>query len=616
MAKPQYLYIDIETRSSVDLISYGVYAYTESPDFEILMAAWAVDNGPVQVAIGQAAAYNIPYLWDDDVAKVAHNAQFERVCLSRLAGLPCGTYLPPNFWIDTAAIAGEHGYPQSLEDLSRWLGGEQKDTAGKRLINLFCKPKSKGGWTQPQDKPDDWLDFIEYCRQDVVTLRDVHKSMDGFPTDEEWRVYLADQAINDRGMPIDVEMAKAAVVAAEENRIDQTEEVKDITGIENPASVQQLLVWLDLAGYPLPDLQKATVDRALADQSAPNDVHMVLRLRQELALVAHKKYATALGSVSSDCRLRGGFRFFGAHTGRWAGRGVQLHNLPRHQLADEATTDAAILDLKSGWGATSDTLKALVRSLFVGPFTVADYSSIEARVIAWLAGEQWALDAFYADREIYVETAERMSTPTRKLTRSQGKVAVLALGYNGGINSLRAMGADGSDADLQVLVNQWRAANPAIVEFWRAMGAAFIRGGEVSDLVHVTADGSDRYVWLPSGRAITYHQVKAQWEETTYGPRPSLSFADPKKPGARVRTYGGRLTENAVQAVARDVLAGALVRLEAAGYRVVGHVHDEIIVEGAPPLDEVVRLMTATPAWGVGLPLDAKGEIVRRYRKL
>jgi DNA polymerase len=326
--------------------------------------------------------------------------------------------------------------------------------------------------------------------------------------------------------------------------------------------------------------------------------------------VAAKKFGTALDAMNEDSRLRGGFRFFGAHTGRWAGRGVQPHNLPREQLDTELDTEMAILDLLLTGETDARTLKALVRALFVGPFTVSDYSSIEARVISWLAGEQWALDAFYAGRDIYVETAKRMGG----LTRSQGKVAVLALGFNGGIKSLQAMGAQGDDGQLQFLVDQWRAANPAICAFWKTMGEAFRLGGPVGPHITIEKDGSSRYMRLPSGRAIGYHDCRFEWTETRYGPKMQPSFRDSRR-GWQQRTYGGRLSENATQAVARDILAEALVRVDAAGHAVVGHVHDEMIVEGEVPLEELTRLMTVPPDWADGLPIDAAGFSCRRYRK-
>lgn len=611
------LRLDIETYSSVDIKKNSVYKYAASPDFMILMAAWAVDDGPVQVAFTPEEIMAIPHLWDDAVTKVAHNAAFERICFSeflRQQGEGTGEphdYLDPAHWLDTMALAGEAGYPKSLGQLAVALGAELKDEAGTRLINLFCKPNRAGKRTLPEEKPVEWQQFIDYCVQDVSTLRDVHHKLPGWPTETERQVYLVDQHINDTGIPVDVEMAQHAVRTADDNRMLDELAMMELTGISNPGSNPQLLGWLKGQGLDMPNMQKETVEAKLLEPDLGPTVRQVLELRQELALVAAKKYTAALERVSADGRLRGSFQFFGAHTGRWAGRGVQLQNLPSATMDSEADTHAAILDLKMGLGATAHSLKALVRAMFVGPFTVVDYSAIEARVVAWLAGEQWALDAFADGRDIYVETAERMGG----LTRKEGKVAVLALGYNGGINSLRVMGAEGDDRKLQYLVTQWRDANRHIVEMWAEMGEAFRYGGAVGQRMTIEKDGADRLLRLPSGRAVVYHDLKSRWKETPFGRRQVISFADPKGPGFRQDTYGGKLTENVTQAVARDILAEALVRLHTQGYELVGHVHDELLVLGNHPVEEIRSLMTESPAWADGLPLAAEGFSCVRYRK-
>ncbi len=595
------IWVDIETRSRVDLRNTTPYRYAEDSEFNILMAGWSTDGTAVHMALGEEQVRSIPGLRDPDVLKVAHNAAFERVCFSRFFGLPLGTYLPPEEWHDTQAIAGELGYPQKLEKLAPALGAEEKDAAGTRLINLFCKPNRSGEFNQPEDYPVEWLDFVAYCEQDVHTLIDVDRQLGRWNTETERQVYLADQRINDRGIRIDVELAHRARDAAEDNRMVQELELSELTGVINPGSTGQLLKWLQDSGLLIGNLQAETVAAKLAGELGP-DQRRVLELRQELALIASKKFSTALESVSTDDRLRGSFRFFGAHTGRWAGRGTQLHNLPRAQLADETATDAAILDLQLGAGGDAYTLKALVRALFVGPFGVVDYAAIEARILAWLAGEDWALAAFRAGRDIYAETAERMGG----LSRAQGKVAVLALGYNGGRGSLRAMGYGGKDGDetLDALVQQWRRANPAITRLWKTMEVAFRMGGPVGPRLTIERDGTDRYMRLPSGRALGYHGCE-------FGRR--TTFSDPKR-GVPADTYGGRLVENATQAVARDVLAEALVRLDHKGYEVVGHVHDEIIVEDTE-VGSVRDIMTEAPSWAAGLPIDGEGFVCRRYRK-
>jgi len=590
------LYIDLETFSSTP-IDAGVYRYSESPDFQILMAAWSLDGSPVMLAEGEDAVRRIPGLWDPAVRKVAHNAQFERICLSRLKGLPQGEFLPPAEWIDTQAIAAERGYPQSLKKLAEALGADPKDEAGTRLIRLFSVPQKDGRRITAKDRPAEWKRFCAYCVQDVETLIDVHERLGDFPTAAEERIFLTDQAINDRGIKLDVQSTELAQHAAERNHTEAMARMSKITGLENPNSQQQLLGWLQNSGLPLPDLTADTVADQLEHGDLTDEQRAVLEDRQLTALAATRKFTAMLNAVCDDGILRGQFKFFGAHTGRWSGRGVQLHNLPRAQAE---YPEAVLLDLSLGLGASPQDLKGLVRSLLVGPFCVADYSAIEARVVAWLAGEEWALDAFRAGRDIYVETAERMGG----LTRAQGKVAVLALGYNGAVASLRNMGAVGTDAELRLMVKQWRRANPRIVELWDILGDAFRYGGEAGRL-RVETDGADRLLFLPSGRPIVYHKVLG-------GSR--LTFASPK--GFRADTYGGRLCENATQAVARDLLGEALVRLEDAGLAVVGHVHDEVLVEaGEDDLETVERIMCAPTSWSGDLPIACAGFYTYRYKK-
>lgn len=597
------LFLDYETFSCVD-IKAGVYAYTECPTFEALMCAWAIDGGPVQVATGETEIATIPGLFDPAVMKVAHNAQFERVVTSRLAG---GTFLSPAAWFDTAALAAEHGYSRALAPLAKVLGCVEKDTAGTRLINRFCKPY-RGGRVTAGDDPDRWAAFVDYCKQDVETLREVFYRLPPWPSGER-ELYNVDQRINDRGITVDVALAKAAVTADGRNRTAQRAELRQITGVVNPGSTQQLRGWFEETGLPLSNLRAATVAEALTDPGLSPEHRRALALRQHLALAASRKYEAAIRATNADGRFRGGFHFFGAHTGRWAGRGIQLQNLPRSEVSE-----GAVERLLTDGEATPEELKGLIRSLLVGPFTVVDYSAIEARVLAWLAGESWVLEAFREDRDIYVATAERMSTPGNTLTRQQGKVATLALGYQGAVNSLRAMGAEGEDSELVSLVRQWRRANPAIVNYWSATATRFADKAATSQTVRMP---------LPSGRHISYHGVR--WE--TYPVLGSATgakvwkegwrYTDPRNPSsraARVGTYGGRLVENLTQAVARDILADALVRLDAAGFRVVGHVHDEVIVEG-DCLGEVRELMCRPLGWAEGLPLSAEGFVTDRYRK-
>jgi DNA polymerase len=629
---PHRLRVDIETRSRVDLNKSNVYRYVECPDFRILMAGWSLDGSPTRVAVGWHEVKNIPGLWDDDVIKVAHNAPFERICFSRAAGLPTGQYLDPEPWYDTAAVAAEHGYPRSLDGAAKALQCTPKDSAGSRLIRLFCVPNRKGEFNGPDTHPEEWMEFMAYCAQDVDTLAEVDEALPGWPSQRERLIFMADQRINDRGIAIDVHMAEQAMQAAEDNRMEKELRVMHLTGVANPGSQPQFLKWCQEAISPrIRNLQKETIARLLEHPRLSPVQREVLELRQELALVASKKYSSALDNVCADGRLRGTLFFFGAHTGRWSGRGTQVQNLPSAAFVDEDgewdedAEVAAIADLMMGLGASAEDLKKLVRALFLVHGCVVDYAAIEARVIAWLAGEDWALEAFRKKRDIYVETAQRMSTPDHPLTRKQGKVAVLALGYNGGVNSLRAMGAEGTDGDLQVLVDQWRRTNPRIVRLWRALQDALATedGSRVAvgQYLAVSREGETVRLHLPSGRAITYHGMR--WERYRvqdpkthkWVAKEGWRYDDPKKPGQRIGTYGGRLAENATQAVARDIMAEGLVRLHRAGYEPVAHVHDEIVVQHTDNVQEVQAIMCKTPKWATDMPIDGAGFVTTRYRK-
>ena len=620
------LYVDIETFSHSDVRRVGAYRHAEDPHFLILMAAWAHDDGPVRVETDPERIRSIPGLLDPGVRKVAHNSTFERVCFSTALGMPVGEYLDPQQWDDTMASARAQGWPAKLETLAKALQTTPKDTAGTRLINIFSKPNRAGGRNLPTDKPEQWEEFKAYCRQDVETMREIDRLLGPIPHLPERRLLVVDQRINDRGLMVDIPLARRAVRAGEINAVGHELELIRLTGVDNPNSQPQMLAWLQgrVGAEAAPNLTKETVADLLLRPGLDETTRRALRLRRELAMVAAKKFDAALRQTSADSRLRGQLTWHGAHTGRWTGSGVQVHNLPKAQFTredpatgkavhDDVAERTAILDLTLGLGADALDLKKLVRSMFLGPFTVVDYASIEARVIAWLAREEWALEAFRLDRDIYVETAERMSTPTRKLSRSQGKVAVLALGYNGGVKSLRVMGAEGTDDELQQLVWQWRGANPAIVDFWKRLEVAFLSGGDLG-LVKVERLGKDRTIVLPSGRRLVYHGVHSRWVETARGRRRRIYFKDWRYGGASTDTYGGRLAENCTQAVARDVLGEALVRLHDAGHRVVGHVHDEILVEGSD-VEAVERLMVQAPRWAKGLPIAGEGFSCQRYRK-
>jgi DNA polymerase len=595
------LLCDIETYSATDLKTAGVYAYAEDPAFEILMCGWSRDGENYSLAVGEEEILKIPGLFDDQI--VAHNAAFERICFSTLQGVK---YQDPERYIDTAAIAAANGLPRSLKALAEALHVEAKDSAGTRLINMFSKP-SRGKRIMPEDKPEAWEEFKDYCVQDVRVLVQCYRVMKDFRTSTEKKIYYVDQRINDRGILIDRRLANLAVGQADQNTARQKEEVTLLTGVENPGSVQQLLSWFETDGYPLPDMTKETVAEHLGRTGDPIR-DRVLELRQDLALAANKKYVSALAMACRDGRVRGTLGYHGAHTGRWAGRGVQLQNLPAASFTDDdgewdgEAEQAALDTLFAGGDVSAHTLKKLVRPMFTGPFTVADYAAIEARVLAWLAGEAWALQAFREGRDLYVETAKRLGS---QYTRKHGKVAVLALGYQGAVNSLRVMGADGSDDELVTLVKAWRKTNRNIVNLWYRMDEVFWDGGRAGRFMRVEVIGDERHIVLPSDRRLIYRDVK----RTRDG---RLSFRDPR--GFRQDTYGGRLVENVTQATARDILAEGLLRLEHAGLPVVAHVHDEVVVETAQR-NRVVDLITIVPKWAPGLPLKAEGFTTRRYRK-
>lgn len=623
--------VDIETYCELDLKKVGVYAYTEHPSFRILMAAYSIDDGDVHITVDEDEMRSIPGLWDDTVTKSAHNANFERICFSRLVGLPTGEYLQPESWLDTQGVAANWGYPQKLEYLAEALGVEHKDSAGTRLINLFSKPNSRTGLrTKPEDKPAEWKEFQAYNVQDVVVLKQVRQELfrrhGGFAPGE-FEVWCADARLNDRGIKTDITLAAAASEANQDVKNAALDKIQALTGVSNPNSRNQLLAWLNEQPHEelqsLQDVKADTVKDLLRIEDLPVDARRVLQLRQDTSLTTASKYDAAIRRCSDDGRLRGSFKYFGAHTGRWSGQGVQLQNLAR----DSAKTDEEAVELATrvviGTTVTAQDLKKLVRSMFLGPFTVCDYSAIEARVLAWLAGEKWVLDAFRAGRDIYIETASRMfgvDYEAARALRQKGKVAVLALGYGGGLVSMRAMGADGSDDEVKMHIQQWRAANPNIVRFWKILDNAFrAGGGRVGNYITVRKDSTSRQmqIVLPSGRAVCYREPRIIRAEKFGEMQDVLSFIDSTS-RARVQTYGGRLTENVTQAVARDLLAHALVEMDALGIPSVAHVHDEILVDGGD-VDTVAAIMgedeNFRPKWAEGLPLSAEGYQCKRYRK-
>lgn len=644
------LYLDTETYSDID-IKAGAHRYAESPEACITLAMWAVDDGPIQITEGPSTEGHDPVLWrdllalvqDPRVAKIAHNAAFDRIQLSAYThGRATGKYLDPAEWVDTMHWAYLLGLPGSLKSLAKALKCDGKDVAGTSLINRFSKPQPvtctfAGGRRHPSDDPKRWKDFRDYGIQDVEVLRQVHRALEReweavgeSPYSMERSVEITSEHISDTGLPLDVEVLHAMQRCEEDNVTCQAEEMKRLTGLANPNSIAQLHTWLASQGVSLSDLQRRTVERLIGDKSLPADVRRVSELRVASARVAGKKLAAAELRRGAGDRARGTLRYLGAHTGRWSGSGFQPQNLPREQLPEGETVDSVLDRAILGEPVSPTEVAACVRSTIDGPLIVCDYTSIEAIVLAWLAGEQWVLDAYAEHRDLYVETAARMSSAVgHEMTRQEGKTALLGCGYGAGPTGLRAFAGDGpSDAALQAQVDAWRRSNPHITALWDQLGREFRTGGE-----RIIA-GADQFgrpyrrMLLPSGRTFLYRGIRATQDR--WG-RPSMAFWDSRR-GAAVETFGGRLTENLVQAVARDCLASALVRLDHSGFEIVAHVHDEVIIKGpsewwdyeacrpstagVEAFRRVRDIMSADLPWAPGLHLRAAGGVVDRYRKL
>lgn len=642
------LSIDIETFSDVDLAKCGVYRYCESPAFDILLFGYAVDGAEVQVvdlACGEIIPEEIiSALSDPNVKKWAFNSAFERICLSRFLGLPAGTYLDPDSWHCTMIWSAYMGLPLSLQGVGAVLGLEkQKLSEGKDLIKYFCQPcmptKANGGRTRnrPGDAPDKWLAFKTYNRRDVEVEMAIQQRLAKFPVFESvWEEYHLDQRINDRGVALDMELVEQAITMDRRSREELTEEMQKLTTLENPNSVQQMRQWLAENGMETETLGK----KAVADliKTAPEEIRNVLTLRLQLAKSSVRKYQAMENAVCSDGRARGMFQFFGANrTGRWAGRLIQMQNLPQNHLPD--LTEARAL-VRSGdfeavellYGDVPDTLSQLIRTAFVPRegcrFIVADYSAIEARLTAYLAGEQWRLEAFRQGKDIYCASASAMfHVPVEKHgvnghLRQKGKIAELALGYGGSVGALKAMGAlemglDGEE--LPALVGAWREANPAIVRFWWAVDRAALNAVSnrtVSETHGITFEyrSGMLFITLPSGRRLAY--VKPKIGENQFGGECiTYEGVGGTKKWERLETYGPKLVENIVQATARDVLAFAMKNLR--DCQIVMHIHDEVVVDAPPELtlQTVCDRMGTTPPWMPGLLLRADGYETDFYKK-
>ncbi len=642
------LEIDIETYSSVNLQKSGVYRYVEADDFEILLFGYSVDGGEVMV-VDLVSGEKIPKkildaLTDENITKWAFNAQFERVCLSRYLGYPFGYYLNPSSWKCSMVWSAYMGLPLSLEGVGAVLGLEkQKLTEGKDLIRYFCVPcaptKSNGGRTRnlPSNDEEKWQRFKDYNKRDVETEMQVQQRLIKFPVPEDiWNEYHLDQKINDRGIKVDMDFVKQAIAVDDVSHEKLMSAIQQMTELDNPNSVQQMKGWLSENGLETDTLGKKAVIKLLKD--APEHLAEVLKLRQQLAKSSVKKYTAMENAVCADSRARGMFQFYGANrTGRFAGRLVQLQNLPQNHMPDLKEARGIV---KSGDYETlemlyediPDTLSQLIRTAFVpkdgNKFIVADFSAIEARVLSWLAGEEWRTEVFASGGDIYCASASQMfKVPVEKHgvnghLRQKGKIAELALGYGGSIGALKAMGAlemGLAEEELKPLVNAWRASNPNIVKFWWDVDSVVKKcikenKSQKTNNIEFHCMSGMLFIVLPSGRQLAY--VKPRIGENIFGGE-SVTYegVGGTKKWERIESYGPKFVENIVQAISRDILIYAMKTLR--NCSIVAHVHDEVIIEADPriSIDSVCEQMGRVPPWAKGLLLNADGYECDFYKK-
>lgn len=646
------LSIDIETFSSTDLIKCGVYRYVEAPDFQVLLFAYALDDEPVQVIDLTREPLPVKVaamLCDPQYTKAAFNANFERTCLSQMLGFR----LPPEQWVCTAVHAATLGLPRSLADVGAALGlpeEKQKMKEGKDLIRYFCVPckptKKNGGRSRnlPGHDPKKWATFIEYNRRDVETEREIRKLLEAHPvSDREWEAYYLDQCINDTGIRVDIPLVDAAIDISNQHNAELTAEAGMLTGLENVKSMPQLKGWLGHEGA----LDKKAVKEMRESGDLDGDTDRVLAIRQELGKSSVSKYEAIKRSVCRDERVRGLFAFYGANrTGRWAGRLVQVQNLPQNHIPDLEEARLVVKDgdhdgLQALYGNVASTLSELIRTAFIPhdgcTFCVADFSAIEARVVAWLADEQWRQDLFAAGGKIYEASAERMfhlppgSVKKGDPMRQKGKIAELALGYGGGPGAMKNMGAlemGLQEDELQPIVTAWREANPGIVSFWWLIDNAArdtVRNRRESwrcDLPHGLSMRMSRkmlHILLPSGRELRYWKPRLETDE--YG-REVITYGgmDAGRWG-RCNTYGPKLVENIVQATARDCLRDAMLAMaDAIPGAIVMHVHDEVVMEvpicnAEYTLETMLEIMKTPIPWAKGLLLKGAGYTCDFYQK-
>ena len=642
------LSIDLETFSDVDLSRCGVYRYVESPAFEILLFGVSVNGGDVAVydlAQGEEIPAEIlSALTDSSVTKWAFNASFERVCLSKYLGLPVGEYLDPQSWRCSMIWSAYMGLPLSLAGAGAVLGlPEQKLKEGKELIKYFCVPcaptKANGFRTRnlPKHAPEKWAQFKAYNKRDVEVEISIQDKLRKFPVpDFVWEEYTLDQQINDRGIALDMAVVKNAILFDENSRRVLSAKMQELTALENPNSVQQMKQWLSENGLEVDILGKKEVATIL--KTAPSQLAEVLSLRQQLAKSSVKKYQAMKNAVCADDRAHGMFQFYGANrSGRWAGRLIQLQNLPQNHISDleqarELVKSGNYTAMELLYEDIPDTLSQLIRTAFMPKtgmkFIVSDFSAIEARVLSWLAGEQWRLDVFKNGGDIYCASASQMfRVPVEKHgvnghLRQKGKIAELALGYGGSVGALKAMGAlemGLSEDELQPLVDMWRNSNPNIVQFWWEADRCVKqtvkeRIPTETHGIHFNCQSGMLFITLPSGRRLSY--VKPRIGENKFGGE-SVTYegVGTTKKWERIESYGPKFVENIVQAISRDILCYAMRTLQ--NYRICGHVHDELIIECSVDtnVSEICEMMGRTTPWAKGLPLQADGYECAFYKK-
>ena len=656
--KIEFMSLDLETRSSIDITKAGVYKYAESPDFDILLFGVSVNGGPVAV-YDLASRDKVPEeiikaLSDDSVTKWAYNASFERVCLSvwlrrnypqhfstySIEGDPVQKYLDPAAWKCTLVWAAYNGLPLSLDRVGAVLGfEEQKLKEGKELIRYFCMPSKTEGrkWNMPEHAPEKWELFKKYNQRDVEVEMQIQQRLKNYPVpDFVWDEYHLDQEINDRGIMIDRKLVEQAISIDEQSRNDLTAQMQKITGLDNPNSVMQLKEYLSDNGLETDSLGKKDVTALL--KTVPEGIAEVLSLRLQLAKSSVKKYQAMQNAVCSDGRCHGMFQFYGANrSGRWAGRLIQLQNLPQNHMSDLEQARGLV---KAGdyemlnmlYDSVPNVLSELIRTAFIPrpgyKFIVSDFSAIEARVLSHLAGEKWRTEVFSSGGDIYCASASQMfKVPVEKHginshLRQKGKIAELALGYGGSVGALKAMGALDmglSEEELQPLVNMWRNSNPHIVNFWWQVDNAvktaiqMCTSEKVGNITFAVKSGM-LFITLPSGRKLAY--VKPRIGMNQFGGE-SVTYMgiDATKKWSRIESYGPKFVENIVQAISRDILAYAMQTLKHCF--IVGHVHDELIIECSEKvsLEKICKQMGRTPEWITGLPLRADGYECMFYKK-